>query len=148
MRDRARPARHTNERGAADENGADDGEKITPIFGGEANPRESECRVKPRDGRWHRKDKGERAANSRRFRNGEDDPAGDERSHGGAKPNDERTDDAGAIVERGEYSGDADEKWRRVDGEREQHPAEEAGAEEAERKSDDDHGGGLREIDF
>ena len=40
------------------------------------------------------------------------------------------------------------EKRRRVDGEREQQPAEEADAEKAENESDDDHGGGLREIEI
>jgi hypothetical protein len=38
-------------------------------------------------------------------------------------------DGAGVVVECGECSGDADKKWRRVDGEREQQPAEDADTE-------------------
>src|ERR1700679_2028354 len=112
MRDRGRRARQTNESRAADDNGANDREKIAPNFGGDTNLRETNCRVKPRDGRWCRKDEGERAANGRRFRGGECGLAGDEGNYAGGEPNDERTDDAGAVVECGECSSDADEKWR------------------------------------
>jgi hypothetical protein len=42
--------------------------KIAPNFGGDANLRESEFRVKLRNGRWRRKDKGDCAANRRPLR--------------------------------------------------------------------------------
>ena len=101
--------------------------------------------MKPSDGGWRRENECDRAANGGRLRNGESNPAGDERNDAGGKPKDEGADDAGVIVECGECGSDADEKWRRVDGERKQQPAEEAGAEESESESDDDHSGGLRE---
>ena len=148
MRDRVRRVRQTNESRAADDSCSSDREKVAPNFGGDANLRESECRVKPRDGRWRRKDEGERAAHSRRFCKGEGNPAAGERNHAGGKPDDERADGAGAVIECGERSGNTDEKWHRVDGEREQQPAEEADSEEAESESEDDHGGGIREIEF
>jgi hypothetical protein len=104
--------------------------------------------VKSRDGRGRRKDEGDCAANGRRFGNGKGGLASNERNCTDSEPNDERTDHTGAVVERGERSGDADEKWHHVDGECEQQPTEEADSEEAESESDDDHGGGLREIEF
>jgi hypothetical protein len=74
--------------------------------------------------------------------------ADDECNNAGDKPNEEGADDPGVAVECGECSGDTDEKGRRVGGEREQQPAEEADSEEAKSESDDDRGGGLREIEF
>ena len=96
--DRVRRARQTNESRAADENAADDRENVAPDFRGDADLRESERRVKPRDGRWRRKEEDDRAAKSRRFRNGEGDPAGDERNDAGSEPDDERADEARAAM--------------------------------------------------
>ena len=56
-----------------------------------------------------------------------------------------RADDARAAVEGGESRCQAREERERVDREREQQPAEEADAENAQNKSDDEHGGCLRD---
>ena len=56
-----------------------------------------------------------------------------------------RADHARAAVEGGEPRGHASEERERVDGEREQQPAEEADAEDAQNDADDDHGGYLRD---
>jgi len=58
---------------------------------------------------------------------------------------DQRADDARAAVEGGESGCQAREKRQRVDREREQQPAEEADAGNAQNKSDDEHGGCLRD---
>ena len=102
MRDRVRRARQTTESRAADDNAANDREKVAPKFGGDSNLRKSECRVKPRDGRGRRKGKGDRAAGDRRFRSGEGGPVGYQSNHAGGKPSDERADDVAAEVECGE----------------------------------------------
>ena len=65
MRGKAGSARQTNESRAADDNAANDREKVAPNFGGDANLCESECRVKPRDGRRRRNEEGDRVANRR-----------------------------------------------------------------------------------
>jgi hypothetical protein len=126
MRDRVRRARQTNESGAADDKRRPRSRK----GGAKLRRRRQSARVrvsrKPRDGCGRRKNKGERATHSRRFCNGEDYLARSKRKCTDSEPNDERTDDAGALAICGECSGDADEKRRRVDGEREQQPTEEA----------------------
>ena len=69
----------------------------------------------------------------------------DERAAPATNAHDKRADDARAAVKGGESRRQAGEEGQRVDGEREQQPAQEANAENAENKSDDDHGGGLRD---
>ncbi len=54
---------------------------------------------------------------------------------------DDRASYAGAAVEGGQARRQAGNERERVNGEYEQQPAEEADAEDAEDKSDDEHGG-------
>ena len=63
----------------------------------------------------------------------------------GESANDKRANDARAAVEGGEFRRQAREERERVDREREQQPAEEADAGNAQNKSDDEHGGCLRD---
>jgi hypothetical protein len=84
----------------------------------------------------------DRSADEWRSGHGEDELSGAERDDAGDDPDDDR---AGTVVERGEACREARGKGKRVDGEREQQPAEKPDAEGAENKTDYDRGGGPRE---
>ena len=97
------------------------------------------------DGRRRRIEERDCGAGERRWRRCEGHLSDRQGRAAGENANDKRADDTRTDVEGDEGRGQAREEGERVDGEREQQPAAEADADNAQNDTRNKHGGNLRD---
>jgi hypothetical protein len=137
--------RHARPRRATDKDSADNREGLAPTFGRHADLGEPKRRVAACDRGGYGEEERDCGADERRPHRRKGDLPDRQGRAAGENADNKRADDARAAVEGGQSRRQAREEREHVDREREQQPAEEANAGNAQNKSGDEHGGDPRD---